>query len=582
MPKKLAATAILITLWFGLLPSPIVLAYIEDSCYQKASEQRHPSTRPSGVITTDGELIEYDYSDLPKLEDLIFVCVNGKFLHSDVPTETEQGSTLIPMRALLEALGASIEWDATHRSITTKLKGKVIQLQVDHPVATIDGRPVTMPVPARMKQGRVLIPVRFVSEHLNSKVVWQPGSKIVRIFTHPKLSVCASNIVTDRTNDYFYDNSFRVATRFLLKNNGNMVLVENSAFDNNLRIQQLTSTFGRSKELIIKNELDQLGGVHLGEDGYYYVVYGQSNPEEQDSKTVYRVVKYDKTWAKVGQVDIKDVYVTGPFYHSNLTMDSYQGKLVIHSARLRYMSADGKQHQSNINFQIDMKDMKLLYSGGEWPNNHVSHSFATYARFDQEQIVYADLGDAYPRAIVLQVEQDGAIRKKINLMEFPGEIGDNYTGAHLGGLEVAKNSYLMLGSSVSHIEQYGQSNTKNLFLGIVPKDAEDDSDAKLIWLTHHSVKSNINITETHLVKVNDNKFALLWKESDKQNRWSLFYAVVDGTGKLLRQPTSLEGVPSPGNMAPLVQGDTIIWYNYMNSYQVYQQDNVEFYALHID
>jgi len=328
----------------------------------------------------------------------------------------------------------------------------------------------------------------------------------------------------------------------------------------------------------MKKDTPLIGGVHVGQDGYYYVVFGQENLEESADKIVYRIVKFDKSWERIENLDIKNVYVTRPFDASNLSIDSNKGKLVIHSARQRYMTPkDGLRHQSNITFHIDLENFKLLYKGGEWPRNHVGHSFSTYVRLDGNRIIYADHGDAYPRSIILQVEQNDTIIRKVELLKFPGKIGDNYTGAHLGGLEVAADNYLLVGSSVSLTEQYGKSKAKNLFLGVVPKDTNTKKRKDLKWLTNHAVNSDVEIIETHIVKMNQNKFVLLWTEQSNQSK-QLFYAVVDGDGELLKEPTTLGGVPSPGNLQPLVHDNTIIWYFKDRS----GQDGIEFFKLQVD
>ncbi|WP_239617950.1 copper amine oxidase N-terminal domain-containing protein [Cohnella mopanensis] len=578
--KKILTVFMIVAIFGGILPYQNTSAYSVDSnCFIEASQARRD--RPSGAIDQNGKNITYDYSHLPDQKKSTFICVNDKLLDRDVPVESESGIKLVPMKALFEAVDATYKWDNKSKVATVKLKDKIIRVQVNSAKATVDGQDVTMEVPARMKWGNVYIPLSFVSKQIDLQYAWQTGSNILRIFTNPEVSIAvASKSQSGDTDDYEYSNFFRVSNRYLLENNGVISLLKDSGDE--MRIQQFSSSFVKTGEKVTPTELADFGGAHVGEDGYYYVIYGQNNNAESNSKPVYRIVKYDNKWIKVAQLDIQDVHVTKPFHASNLTMDSYEGKLVIHSARERYLSGDGVHHQSNITFQIDMKDMKLLYSGGEWPINHVSHSFATYVRFDGDRIVYADHGDAYPRAIVLQVEQNGEMRDEIEVLKFPGKVGDNYTGAKLGGLEVANDNYLLVGSSVSLTEQYGKSEASNLFLGVVPKAMKEDTNAKVVWLTKNSVKSKVRITETHLVKINDNKFVVLWTES-ADRKTNLYYAVIDGTGNLLKNPKNLEGVRSPGNMSPLVRGDTVIWYFYDFVYQSSKkQDGIEFYSLQVD
>jgi len=528
-----------------------------DDCYERAHDGRR--ARPSGSL---GGIV-YDYSLLPDPQDMIFVCVGNRFLETDVPVLTENGSTLIPMRALLEAVGAEVEWNGAARTVTAKLNQTVVRMTVDNPKAVVNGAEVAMPVPVRSIQGRVYIPLRFVSEQLGLPVIWQPNNRIVKVFGHPGLEVewIPSSVAVD-TDDFAYGNFFSIATRFLLRQNGEIHWLEK--WGDQLFIRIFDESFRKKGEAVLRPELPLFGGAHAGDDGNFYLVFGQSNAEESDTKPVYRIVKYDQRWNRIAHVDVSDVFVTIPFHASNLSMASKDGVLVVYSARERYLTPDGKHHQSNIPIHIRMDDMTVLYKGGEFPRNHVSHSFANYVKFDGDRIVYLDHGDAYPRSIHLQVEEAERIIRKIDILTFPGEIGDNYTGATVGGLEVSESHYLAVGT------YHGR-----LFLAAVPKHAGTDENVDFAYLTGPSESS---VGETHLVKLSDDRFVILWSDSSSSHNVS--YAVVDGSGKMIGKPKKLDGVASPGNMDPLVLDGKIIWYYREIVYN--QEDLAEFYKLEAD
>ncbi len=492
-------------------------------------------------------------------DSAIKVYLDGRLLTFDVKPVIEDGRTMVPMRAIFETLKADVTWEAATRTITSKREGIEVTLHIDNPTAVINGQKITMDVPARIRDGSTLVPLRFVSESLKSTVAWNASEQVVRIYSYPEVSLVYAKTLNDlTTNDYLYGNSFRVSNRYMYAESDRIHMLESSSAG--LSVTDYDLSFNLLTKTNIPMELPIFGGFHASRDGYYYVVYGEKNDEESDEKTVISVVKYDNNWNKVGQSDIKDVYISEPFNASNLTMDDSKGLLAVHTARTRYRTAkDGLRHQSNISLLIDTNQMSVLSKGGQWPSNHVSHSFASYVRFDGERIVYVDHGDAYPRSIVLQTELAGRIEKKLDILKFPGAIGANYTGATLGGFEVAGTNYLVVGSSNSVGDATEASGAQNLFLSVIPKTAGSSSEIKTRKLTDLPKQGTESIEETHISKINDNKFVIIWKQKDEID--STFYAVIDGEGNYLKDPTKLSGIPSPGNMSPLVQGDNLMWYS---------------------
>jgi len=110
------------------------------------------------VMTVDGRVVPIDAS--------------GK-----VAPIIQNGRTLLPARALIEALGGTVEWDAIERKATISLNGSTLQLWIGKGTAMVDGRTVpidpsdkkVMPVIA---QGRTLLPLRFVAESLGLEITW--------------------------------------------------------------------------------------------------------------------------------------------------------------------------------------------------------------------------------------------------------------------------------------------------------------------------------------------------------------------------------------------------------------------------
>lgn len=109
------------------------------------------------------------------------VAVNGVELQFDVPPIIENGRTLVPMRAIFEALGAEIYWNAETRTVSAARGEVALAVQIGNPWANVNDEPVALDVPARIVDGRTLVPLRFVSEALGATVAWDPAAYTVTI-----------------------------------------------------------------------------------------------------------------------------------------------------------------------------------------------------------------------------------------------------------------------------------------------------------------------------------------------------------------------------------------------------------------
>ncbi|TDA63824.1 MAG: tetratricopeptide repeat protein [Clostridia bacterium] len=109
------------------------------------------------------------------------VFVNGsKPQFGDVQPQIADGRTLIPFRALAESLGAQVSWDGATRQVIVVKADITMRLTADSTVATINGTPVNLDVPATITGGgRILVPLRFLGEGLGAKVKWDQQSQMV-------------------------------------------------------------------------------------------------------------------------------------------------------------------------------------------------------------------------------------------------------------------------------------------------------------------------------------------------------------------------------------------------------------------
>lgn len=111
------------------------------------------------------------------------VKLDEQFLDFDVSPMIINNRTLVPFRGILEALGAEVSWTGEDRTVLAKKNDLNIKLKIDSTKALVNNKEIDLDVPARIIDGRTLIPARFISEELGYTVGWDGNMRIVTIST---------------------------------------------------------------------------------------------------------------------------------------------------------------------------------------------------------------------------------------------------------------------------------------------------------------------------------------------------------------------------------------------------------------
>ncbi len=117
-------------------------------------------------------------------QDTIKVFVNGNEVQfTEAAPFIENDRTLVPMRAIFEALGAAVEWDEETKTVLSydPVSEVAITMQIDSQTMFVNGEEVTLDVPAKIVNDRTVVPIRAVSEGMNSKVDWDGETKTITI-----------------------------------------------------------------------------------------------------------------------------------------------------------------------------------------------------------------------------------------------------------------------------------------------------------------------------------------------------------------------------------------------------------------
>lgn len=111
----------------------------------------------------------------------ITVNLDGNTLNFDVPPQIINESTMVPMRTIFEALGATVEWNQDTRTITSKKDETTVTLTIDSNVMYVNNNAVTLEAPACIIDDRTLVPIRAVAEAYGATVDWNGDTNVITI-----------------------------------------------------------------------------------------------------------------------------------------------------------------------------------------------------------------------------------------------------------------------------------------------------------------------------------------------------------------------------------------------------------------
>ena len=95
----------------------------------------------------------------------------------------ENDRTLVPMRAIFEALGAKVNWDGETKTIVSydPISDVSITMQIDSANMFVGEEKVELDVPAKIVNDRTVVPIRAIAEGMNSKVDWDGETRTVTV-----------------------------------------------------------------------------------------------------------------------------------------------------------------------------------------------------------------------------------------------------------------------------------------------------------------------------------------------------------------------------------------------------------------
>lgn len=114
-------------------------------------------------------------------QDQVSILCRNQFIISDQPAVIQEGRTLVPMRAIFEALGAEVTWNDDTQTVEGTKNGTTVSIRISEKAINVNGETRELDVPAQIIGDRTVVPVRAISEAFDCTVLWNQLKKCVII-----------------------------------------------------------------------------------------------------------------------------------------------------------------------------------------------------------------------------------------------------------------------------------------------------------------------------------------------------------------------------------------------------------------
>ena len=137
-------------------------------------------TVKSYTLYKKGDIIRFG-AEVEKSQPQISVTLNGNKITFDQPPVIKDDRTLVPLRAIFEALGANVQWNGETQTVTAQKGDLKVMLKIGDNKMYAGDSVKTLDVPAQIINDRTLVPVRAISEAFECVVSWSGETKTVTI-----------------------------------------------------------------------------------------------------------------------------------------------------------------------------------------------------------------------------------------------------------------------------------------------------------------------------------------------------------------------------------------------------------------
>lgn len=159
---------------------------VQPISYIEIADNVSPENSVEAICNQGTEIkTDYSHSTTIKLQiDNPTMTVNGETKNIDANGTAPiivDSITLVPIRAIIENLGGTVEWNSNTRTAILTMNGIEIQLVTDSKTAYRNGEEKNLDIAPIILNDRTMFPIRFIAESFGLDVVWDEQSKNITI-----------------------------------------------------------------------------------------------------------------------------------------------------------------------------------------------------------------------------------------------------------------------------------------------------------------------------------------------------------------------------------------------------------------
>jgi len=313
-------------------------------------------------------------------------------------------------------------------------------------------------------------------------------------------------------NLYIRYRSFLPSVLTFVNGDGSVTVCTSDESAKTTFVYEYSGNLQEQRTLSFQNELGSLGAFTKDDDGNYYFFYAEMSTNRNAENMA--MVKYNQAGEKIKTYRLNAFALNSfdgiriPFDAGTCRLELSGSMLTVYFAREMFGG-----HQASYGFILDkdsferidrgqVRNDKIYLSG----NNiipYVSHSFNQFILPIDNGFIFADHGDAYPRAFTFGKFQNGSNTKRVNAFTFPGSTGTNATYAEMGGVAKTSTGYIFAGTYGSD-----RNNPRNLF--VLTFDENLTRCSSPIYLTRYT-SANGHAGHPKIVSIGNGQYVLLWE-----------------------------------------------------------------------